>query len=52
MGMYSFFNNYMQYCVKRENCQDKILQIKGSTNLAMYNIFTKASVQVGSGGHG
>jgi hypothetical protein len=52
MGMYSWFNDYKQYCVNRENCQEKIMQIKGSQNIAMYNVFTKASVQVGSGGQG
>jgi hypothetical protein len=50
MGMYSWFNNYKQYCVKREDCQQKILQIQGSENIAIYNLFTKASVEAGSGG--
>jgi hypothetical protein len=52
LGLYSWFNYYTQYCVDKENCQDKIMQIKNSYNIAMYNVFTKASVQVGSGGPG
>ncbi len=52
LGLYSWFNYYTQFCVDKENCQEKIMQIKGSHNIAMYNIFTKASLQVGSGGPG
>jgi len=52
LGLYSWFNDYKQYCVDRENCQQKILQIIGSDKVAMYNIFTKASVEVASGGPG
>ena len=53
MGLFSWFNGYQQYCVKREDCQQKILDIKGKAErIAMYNLFTKASVEMGSGGRG
>ena len=52
VGLYSWFNYFTQYCVAANNCQEKILQIVGSENVALYNIFTKASLQVGSGGPG
>ena len=52
VGLYSWFNDYTQYCVDKENCQERIVEIKGSTNIAVYNLFTKASLQVGSGGLG
>lgn len=52
VGLYSWFNYFTQYCVAANNCQEKILQIVGSENIALYNIFTKASLQVGSGGPG
>ncbi len=53
VGLYSWFNNFQQYCVKREACQQKILEIKGSADrIAMYNLFTKASIEMVSGGAG
>ncbi|KAK0673186.1 pectate lyase superfamily protein-domain-containing protein [Cercophora samala] len=53
MGLYSWFNHYTQYCVKREDCQQKILDIRGKAErIAMYNLFTKASIEMGSGGPG
>jgi hypothetical protein len=54
LGLYSWFFDldWKQGCVKAEDCQEKILDIKGSSNIALYNLFTKASVEVGSGGAG
>jgi hypothetical protein len=50
MGLYSWFQNYTQDCVANEDCQDQILQVQGSTkNIAMFNIFSKASIAVASG---
>ncbi|KAK1832080.1 pectate lyase superfamily protein-domain-containing protein [Podospora conica] len=51
VGLYSWFNDYTS-CVAANNCQERILQIIESENIALYNIFTKASLQVGSGGPG
>lgn len=44
LGLYSWFNYFTQYCVAANNCQEKTLQIIGSENIALYNIFTKASL--------
>ena len=49
-GLYSWFNNYGQDCVAAEGCQQKILEVKGSQNIIFYNLFTKATLEIGSGG--
>lgn len=52
LGLYSWFSNFGQDCVTKENCQQRILDIKGSKNVALYNLFTKGTVEAGSGGFG
>jgi hypothetical protein len=48
-GMYSFFSDYYQDCIQTENCQDRIMEVKGSQDVVLFNIFTIASVQVATG---
>jgi len=53
MGLYSWYQDYTQDCVDDEDCQDQIFQVQGSANnVAVFNIFTKASIEVASGGKG
>jgi len=50
LGLYSFFVNYDQTtCVKDYNCQDRLLEVKGSTNVAFFNLFTIGVPEVGNG---
>ncbi|KAI0199632.1 glycoside hydrolase family 55 protein [Astrocystis sublimbata] len=44
-GLYSFFNNYAQQCVKGEDCQDNMISIEDS-QVHMYGISTKASINM------
>ncbi|KAK3393387.1 hypothetical protein B0H63DRAFT_531127 [Podospora didyma] len=48
-GLYSFFNEYYQDCIPTHNCQDRILEVKGSTGVVIYNLFTVAAVNIASG---
>ena len=47
--MYSFFQNYDQDCVGTFDCQDRVIQVRGSHDVAIFNIFTVGSVQVANG---
>ncbi|KAL2017438.1 hypothetical protein VTK56DRAFT_2094 [Thermocarpiscus australiensis] len=47
-GLYSFFNEYYQDCVPTHNCQDRILVVKGSTGVVIYNLFTVGTVNMAS----
>ncbi|KAI1755067.1 pectin lyase fold/virulence factor [Xylaria castorea] len=48
-GLYSFFNEYYQDCVETNNCQDRILEVEGSTGVVVYNLFTVATVNIATG---
>lgn len=48
-GLYSFFQDYYQDCIGTEDCQEKILEVKGSTGVIIYNLFTVATVEIASG---
>lgn len=48
-GLYSFFNDYYQDCIGTQNCQERILQVKGSYNVAVFNLFTVATSIIASG---
>ncbi|KAI1812912.1 pectin lyase fold/virulence factor [Poronia punctata] len=48
-GLYSFFNEYYQDCIDTNNCQDRILQVKGSTGVVIFNLFTVATIDIASG---
>lgn len=48
-GTYSFFNNYGQDCVGTFDCQERLIQVRGSDNVVIFNIFTVGSVQAATG---
>ncbi|KAH8711250.1 Glucan 1,3-beta-glucosidase [Beauveria bassiana] len=48
-GLYSFFNEYYQDCIASHNCQTRILEVKGSTGVVIFNLFTVATVNIASG---
>ncbi|KAK3689192.1 pectin lyase fold/virulence factor [Podospora appendiculata] len=48
-GLYSFFNEYYQDCIDTHNCQMRILEVKGSTGVVIYNLFTVATVNIATG---
>ncbi|KAI5863064.1 glycoside hydrolase family 55 protein [Durotheca rogersii] len=45
-GLYSFFNNYAQECVGLQNCQDHMISIEDSTEIHLFGLSTKASVNM------
>ncbi|KAL6705632.1 hypothetical protein ACN47E_006579 [Coniothyrium glycines] len=45
-GTYSFFSNYDQVCVANQNCQENINEIENSTNVNIFGLSTKASVNM------
>jgi hypothetical protein len=45
-GLYSFFNNYDQACVGTEDCQAKGFEIQQSYDIWIYNLCTKAMVEM------
>jgi glucan 1,3-beta-glucosidase len=52
-GTYSFFDNYDQKCVVGQNCQEHINEIESSSNINIFGLSTKASVNmISSGGKG
>jgi glucan 1,3-beta-glucosidase len=52
-GTYSFFDNYSQKCVVGQNCQEHINEIENSSNVNIFGLSTKASVNmISSGGQG
>ncbi|RWA09231.1 hypothetical protein EKO27_g5882 [Xylaria grammica] len=48
-GLYSWFDNYGQTCLKDETCQSRIMEVRGSSSVAVYNIFTKGVVELATG---
>ncbi|KAJ6648844.1 Glucan 1,3-beta-glucosidase, partial [Pseudolycoriella hygida] len=45
-GMYNFFNNYDQTCLSTEDCQQNMVTLANNSNFFMYNVNTKASVNM------
>ena len=45
-GLYSFFDNYQQQCLKTESCQDNMVDMQCSSNVYLYGLTTKASVNM------
>ncbi|KAI0180067.1 glycoside hydrolase family 55 protein [Hypoxylon sp. FL1284] len=45
-GLYSFFDNYGQECVDAQNCQDNMISVEGSTEVHLFGVSTKASVNM------
>ncbi|KAI9148707.1 glucan 1,3-beta-glucosidase precursor [Paramyrothecium foliicola] len=48
-GLYSWFQNYNQQCLKTENCQERVMEVRGSKGVSIFNIFSKAVEKIGSG---
>ncbi|KAJ4373193.1 hypothetical protein N0V83_003486 [Neocucurbitaria cava] len=52
-GTYSFFQNYAQDCVNSQDCQLHMNEVDGSSNVNIFGLSTKASVNmITSGGVG
>ncbi|KAH7169380.1 hypothetical protein DER46DRAFT_659005 [Fusarium sp. MPI-SDFR-AT-0072] len=45
-GLYSWFYNYKQDCVKTQNCQTKGFEVEESYDLWVYNLCTKAIIEI------
>ncbi|KIW30901.1 uncharacterized protein PV07_02593 [Cladophialophora immunda] len=45
-GLYSFFDNYLQTCLDTESCQENMVDIQCSSNISLYGLTTKASVNM------
>ncbi|KAF7173027.1 hypothetical protein CNMCM5623_005136 [Aspergillus felis] len=45
-GLYSWFSRYSQDCLATENCQDKAFEVVQSYDLWIYNLVTKAIVEM------
>ncbi|KAG8528789.1 uncharacterized protein KY384_006477 [Bacidia gigantensis] len=45
-GLYSFFDNYGQACLKGENCQENMVSIECSTDVYLWGLSTKASTNM------
>ncbi|KAK4040087.1 pectate lyase superfamily protein-domain-containing protein [Parachaetomium inaequale] len=48
-GAYSFFQNYDQTCVGTFDCQERLIQVRGSDHVVIFNIFTVGAVQAATG---
>jgi len=42
-GLYSFYSNYSQECLKTRNCQNQILNVSGDSSVYIYSLATVAS---------
>ena len=50
-GLYSWFSDYVQQpCLSEEDCQQSIFEVKGSENVAIFNMFTKGVQEVATSG--
>jgi glucan 1,3-beta-glucosidase len=45
-GLYSFFENYDQTCLLTEDCQENMVDIQCSSNINLFGVTTKASVNI------
>lgn len=45
-GLYSWFDNYDQACVNTEDCQKRIMSIETSSDIWIYSLITKASIEM------
>lgn len=45
-GLYSWFSEYSQVCVAAEDCQDRIFEIDGTSDVWVYSLITKASIEM------
>lgn len=51
-GLYSFFDNYDQVCLQTESCQTNMVQVDRSSNVYLFALSTKASVNMVTDGSG
>jgi hypothetical protein len=45
-GLYSFFDNYSQDCLKTESCQTNMVSLEGCSNVLLYGLSTKAATNM------
>lgn len=48
-GLYSFFQDYYQDCIDTHDCQQRILEVTGSTGVVVFNLFTVATSKIAMG---
>ncbi|KAI1773231.1 pectin lyase-like protein [Hypoxylon cercidicola] len=48
-GLYSFFQDYYQDCIETHDCQQRILEVTGSTSVVIFNLFTVATSRIAMG---
>ncbi|KFY05268.1 hypothetical protein O988_00131 [Pseudogymnoascus sp. VKM F-3808] len=48
-GLYSFFQEYYQDCVDTFNCQQRVLEVTGSTGVVIFNLYTVAISEIAVG---
>ncbi|KAK4181199.1 family 55 putative glycoside hydrolase [Triangularia setosa] len=44
--LYSLFRDYYQDCLNTFDCEERILEVKGSKNVAIFNLFTVGTVNI------
>lgn len=45
-GLYWWFQKYTQACIGTDNCQDRIFEISDSSSVWVFNLITKASLEM------
>jgi hypothetical protein len=45
-GLYSFFDNYAQDCLKTQSCQQNVVSLEGGSEVHFFGLSTKASVNM------
>ncbi|KAF3481752.1 LysM domain-containing protein [Arthroderma uncinatum] len=45
-GLYSWFSDYKQDCVEKENCQDRGVEIEESVDIWFFNLVTKSIIEM------
>ncbi|OOQ88034.1 LysM domain protein [Penicillium brasilianum] len=45
-GLYSWFSDYSQDCLKTEDCQQRVVQIEQSHDIWLFNLITKGVVEM------
>ncbi|KFX87604.1 hypothetical protein V490_08138, partial [Pseudogymnoascus sp. VKM F-3557] len=51
-GLYSFFQEYYQDCLETFDCQQRLCEVKGSKDVVLFNMFTVATEEIGTGING
>lgn len=45
-GLYSWFSDYSQSCLKAEDCQQRVVQIEQSRDIWLFNLITKGVIEM------